>query len=169
MMQLADFTDYQATSAARRGAWNVLTKPLRFTADAVGVRLATAAAVRAAVRQVDADAVGATVGSTAAIVALLRHSYLSDVVASWRGRRMATSRAVDWADLRATLDAVPPRQVDRLSRVGALRRARVDNGTPSTAARIEALLSRPAQAGSVWLSDADDSAITGELSALAIR
>ena len=157
--------EHQVSSAAGAGFWNLLIRPLRWLAARAASQLLQAQALRAAPDIVRADRAAATVASTAAAVELLEHSSLGAVVAAWEWRHLSQRRQPDWADLRTTLDAVPAHQRERLRRLARARGERTEPQYPATALRIDALRAAPAAAGTVYLSDSDDSAITAELSA----
>jgi Zn-dependent protease with chaperone function len=164
---LMDFglAEYQATQFVGVALFNVLTiLPRRvFMWWSRGLSIATARAGQRG--EYFADDAAAAAASSKAMLSLLDELYLVDVVQAWEHRLRIQRRAAAWPELRATLDAVPPRQVERLRRVGRLRHQRIDATHPSTAARIDVVNARPARAGTVWLSDGDDAAITAELAA----
>ncbi|MDQ1542107.1 MAG: hypothetical protein QOH29_2833 [Actinomycetota bacterium] len=157
--------EYQATQFIGVALFNVLTiLPRRvFIWWARALSIATARAGQRG--EYFADDAAAVAASSKATLSLLDELYLIDVVQAWEHRLRIQRRAPAWTDLRATLDAVPPRQVERLRRVGRLRHQRIDASHPSTAARIDVVKARPARAGTIWLSDGDDAAITAELAA----
>jgi hypothetical protein len=146
-----------------RAFWNMLSKPLWWLVQSVGAGVLRSQAISAVPRTIAAAVMAANVGSTQAAVALFEHSYLSGVVSSWWRRLDAQHREPDWADLRATLEAVPPRELERFRRVARQRGQRLDGLQPSTPGLIDVLSAHGPQAAKVWLSDSDDAAINREL------
>jgi hypothetical protein len=135
------------------------------------VRLALGVATARASQRTEygADHAAVVAASTQATLGALDCLYLADVVHSWQHRFAVLQRQPDWADLRRTIEAVPARQRERIRRIGRLRRQRIDATHPSTAARIDVVRARPPSAGAIYLTDADDAAITAELLAFTSR
>jgi hypothetical protein len=149
-----------------RAFWNLLTKPLWSLVQSVGAGILRSEAISAVPRTMAAAITAANVGSTEAGVAMFEHSYLSPVVSAWWRRRDAQHGKPDWASLRATLEAVPPRELERFRRVARQRRERLDALQPSTPGLIDVLSADGPKTAKVWLSDSDDAAITAELNAV---
>jgi Zn-dependent protease with chaperone function len=110
-----------------------------------------------------ADMLSAKVASPAAAASSIDRAYLFPVVETWMLRASRRTTPSGWQELVDEVESVPARQIERMRRVGRLRRQRVDETHPSNAARIEVLTALVDAAPAVTLSTTDDDAVLKEI------
>jgi Zn-dependent protease with chaperone function len=126
--------------------------------------LLTVVSARASQRaEFRADRMAARLGSSAAAIEAIDRAYLAPVVDTWMLRVSRGKVSSAWSQLADEVDAVPARQVERMRRVGRLRRQRIDATHPSNAARIDALTALPLVDAAVTLSPSLDEAVLREI------
>lgn len=115
----------------------------------------------------DADDLAAQIAGTEAKCALLSAFQYDDVVAlAVQQLALQPTSEPLLTELQQVAAAMPPRERERLRRIGMQEDARIDATHPPTALRSTMLQQRPHAAARIILSAADDTAIQGELQRL---